>query len=149
MPFVSFDVVSLFTFMQVSLAIDIISQLLHNHTSLHDRTKLTAKDTIEALNLCVKSTVFSFKNILYSQLFCVPMSSRISPVIANIFMEHLEHKTISTFHTPLAFWTRYVDDTFCIIKTEKVNEFHPSTTFFHLFHLLSNMKTTTHYLSWI
>ena len=63
---VSFDVVSLCTSIPVSLAIDIVSQVSSNHTYLHDCNKLTANDIIEALNVCVKSTVFSFKNILYS-----------------------------------------------------------------------------------
>ena len=122
--FIPFDVVRLFTSIPVSLAIDIISQLLRNDTFLHDRTKLTANDVIEALNLCAKSTVFSFKNILYRQIFGVPKGSCISPVIANIFMEHIERKAISICHTPPTLCTRYVDDTFCIIEKDKGNEFY-------------------------
>ena len=45
------------------LATDIISELLCNDMSLYDDTKLTANDIMEALNLFIKSTVFSFKNI--------------------------------------------------------------------------------------
>ena len=59
----SFHVVSLFRSVTVSLAIDLIS-LLCNDTSLHDRTKITGNNISQALNLDVKSFVFSFENIL-------------------------------------------------------------------------------------
>ena len=93
-------------------------------------------DIIEALSICLKSTVFSFKNVLYCQIFGVPMGSCISPILADTFMEFAEHRAISTFHTPPKLWVRYVDDTFCVIEEQYAEEFHkhfnsisPSITF--------------------
>ena len=64
------------------------------------------------------------------------MGSCISPILADIFMEFVEHRAISTFHTPPKLWVQYVDDTFCVIEEQYTEEFHkhlnsisPSITF--------------------
>ena len=43
------------------------------------------------------------------------MGSPVSPIVANLYMEYLEQKALSTAPTP-KFWGRYVDDTFVIHK---------------------------------
>ena len=44
------------------------------------------------------------------------MGSPVSPIVANLYMEYLEQKALSTApHTP-RFWCRFVDDTFVIHK---------------------------------
>ena len=52
------------------------------------------------------------------------MGSRISPVLSNIFMEHVEQLAISTFSTPPILWCRYLDDTFCILDKSQTESFH-------------------------
>ena len=122
--FVSFDVVSLFTSVPLQEISALISNLLSRDESLVDRTKLSVGDIMEALELCFKSTVFCYNDVLYRQIFGTPMGSCISPVVADIFMEHLENRAMSAFHTPPSLWLRYVDDTFCIIKHSVVDDFH-------------------------
>ena len=96
--FVSFDVVSLFTSISVEDIVPLIFDLLQHDKSLCNRTKLNVTDVMEAVRRA-KSTVFSFKNVLYRQVFDLPMGSCISPVIANIFMEHVVRIALSTFHS--------------------------------------------------
>ena len=104
--------------------LNLIFRLLNQDNSLCDRTNLSVNDIIEALSICLKSTVFSFKNALYRQIFGVPMGSCISPILADIFIEFVEHRAISTFHTHPKLWVRYVDDTFCVIEEQYAEEFH-------------------------
>ena len=44
------------------------------------------------------------------------MGSSISPIVANLFMEDLEIKALTTAPTPPTLWKRFVDDTFIIIQ---------------------------------
>ena len=44
------------------------------------------------------------------------MGSPVSPIVANLYMEYLDQKALSTAPHPPKFWGRYVDDTFVIHK---------------------------------
>ena len=52
------------------------------------------------------------------------MGSCVSPIVANIFMEHIEKAALTTFHTPPKLWLRYVDDAFSVLQKEHMTEFH-------------------------
>ena len=51
------------------------------------------------------------------------MGSPISVTIANLVMKHIEIKAINSFFSPLKLWSRFVDDTFVIIKSDIVKNF--------------------------
>lgn len=64
-----------------------------------------------AINLVLGSTYFSFNKIFYKQIFDSPMSSPLSPIIANIVLEDLEEKvpTIAvSFTILLQIYRRYI-----------------------------------------
>ena len=50
------------------------------------------------------------------------MGSPVSPVVANICIEHIEETAISSSPHPIKFWRRYVDDTFCFLNKSSVGE---------------------------
>ncbi|XP_060769143.1 mitochondrial outer membrane protein SLC25A46 isoform X1 [Neoarius graeffei] len=58
------------------------------------------------------------------------MGSPVSPIVANLYMEEVEHKALTTFSGVAAsHWFRYVDDTWVKIRTHEVEAFskHIST----------------------
>ena len=64
------------------------------------------------------------------------MGSPVSPILANLFMEELERRIMSSYEDAPRIWFRYVDDTFVIMERNKVeeftaylNRFHPSIKF--------------------
>ena len=52
------------------------------------------------------------------------MGSPVSPIVANLFMHHLEVNAFEQLLSPPRVWRRYVDDTFVILKKQSVESFH-------------------------
>ena len=51
------------------------------------------------------------------------MGSPISPIVANLYMEHFESRALETAPTWPAMWYRYVDDTMTKIHEGAVSSF--------------------------
>ena len=137
---VSFDVVSLFTKIPVNLAKDVACEQLTNNVTLSERTEMTINDIEIALNFCLNNTYFIFQVKFYRQIFGVPMGSLISVTIANLIMEHIEIKAINSFFSPPKLWSKFVDDTFVIIKSDIVKKF-----FAHINSIEASIKFTIEY----
>ena len=58
-------------------------------------------DIILLLEFCLKNTYFSFQDQFYEQVEGAAMGSPVSPIVANLYMEYLEQKALSTAPTPL------------------------------------------------
>ena len=70
------------------------------------------------LEFCLTNTYFLFQGTYFEQVQGAEMGSLIHPLIANLFMEELEVKALSTCPYPSSLWLRFLDDTFVIIKAE-------------------------------
>ena len=57
-------------------------------------------DIILLLEFCLKNTYFSFQDQFYEQVEGAAMGSPVSPIVANLYMEYLEQKALSTAPTP-------------------------------------------------
>ena len=131
----SYDVSALFTSIPNDPAIKIIQKHLEDDKDLSNRTSVTVNHIICLLEFCLRNTYFSFQGRYYEQTEGAAMACPINPLVANLFMEELEVKAISTSTTPPTLWKRFVDDTFAIIKKNRdrflqhLNSIHPKIKF--------------------
>ena len=109
------------------------------------RSEFTTPPTIpenvlrELLEMCVCQNLFLFNGKIYKQVDGVAMGNSLGPVLANIFMAHLEEEFMFSETNDLqpSFYRRYVDDTFCVFDNqaqaerflEFINNLHPSIGF--------------------
>ena len=110
----SYDVFALFTSVSVDPALNIIKDLLEKDHTLKERTVMEVSDIILLLEFCLKNTYFSFLDQFYQKVEGAAIGSPVSPIVANIYMEYLEQKALSTAPNPSRFWHIFVDDTFVI-----------------------------------
>ena len=135
---VSYDVKSLFTNVPLVETIDITMNRLYRseHVTAPNMPEAVLRNLLE---LCVCDNLFLFNGKVYKQTDGVAMGNSLGPLLANIFMAHIEEefifKTTQEFHP--SFYRRYVDDTFCIFNNaqeaerfhEFINNVHPSISF--------------------
>ena len=95
----SYDVSALFTSVPVDLALNIIKDLLVKDHTLKERT-YGSWGHYSPIGSSVSKTYFSFQNQFYEQVEAAAMGSPISPIVANLYMEYLEQKALSTAPTP-------------------------------------------------
>ena len=119
----SYDVSALFTSVPVQPALNSIKDLLEKDHTLKERTVMEVSDIFLLLEFCLNNTYFSFQDQFCEQVEGAAMGSLVSPIVANLYMEYLEQKALSTSPTQPRFWCRYVDDTFVIHKEVKKQGF--------------------------
>ena len=61
---------------------------------------MDVEDIILLLEFCLKNTYFSFQGQFYEQVEGAAMGSPVSPIVANLYMEYLEQKALSTAPHP-------------------------------------------------
>ena len=76
--------------------------------------------------------IFSLEDEIYQQTDGVAMESPLGPILAGIFMVELETIIVSTLGNLLRKWKRYVDNTYCIVKTDSVIETLLKLNSFHI-----------------
>ena len=125
---VSFDVVSLFTKIPVDLAIKVATN--------RQRTPLPLEDITDLLSFCLNTTQFVFEGTYYKQVFGTAMGSPVSAVIANLVMEDIEHRALTTAPVSPSFWKQFVDDVISAVSQDEIvvllqhlNSIEPSIQF--------------------
>ena len=85
---------ALFTSVPIDPALNIIKDLLEEDETLCNRTVLSVQNIIEFLGFSVNNTYISFQNKFYEQVEGVAMGSPVSPIVANLYMEHFEREAL-------------------------------------------------------
>ena len=97
---VSYDVEALFTSVPIQAALNITKKKLEEDKELHLRTSMSVQHISWLLEFCLRTTYFLFQGEFYLQLEGTAMGSPISPIIANLFLEDLEAKALSSSPHP-------------------------------------------------
>ncbi|XP_014670741.1 PREDICTED: uncharacterized protein LOC106811578 [Priapulus caudatus] len=129
------DVSSLYTNISPDEGIQALRQALDTRPAPQKPSTNFLADIAE---LILTKNNFQFNNHHYLQIQGTPMGSKMAPSYANLFMDNLERKFLSsTTHQPLT-WKRYIDDIFVIWThgtdawdsfVTNLNGFHPTIKF--------------------
>ena len=125
MALVYFDVVSLFTKVPTDLAAKVAKERLLADPSLPERTALSPDEVVNLLTFCLNATYLLYRGEWYQQTFGMAKGSPVSVTLADLVMEDMEERVLSTCtHKPL-FWKRYVDDTLSALPLDQVEVYIP------------------------
>ncbi|BHF66971.1 hypothetical protein SprV_0300999500 [Sparganum proliferum] len=114
----SFDVVALFSSIPHDLAIESVTRRLQDNP-----TSIPTQHVSEMRKLCLNNYC-QFDEKFYQQVRGTPMGSAISGLLAELVLQQLEEEVMRTFKPKM--WLRYVDDTYVIMKTCEIEQFHLS-----------------------
>ena len=133
---ISFDVVSLFTNVPLNETIQIISDRIYSKKSKF--TPPFKQEAFVELMKIARGGMFLHLDFLYQQDDGVSMGNPLAPTMANFFLGYLEEHLFKVI-TPdyPAFYSRYVDDVFCVFRTKidfknffnRLNSLHSSIKF--------------------
>ena len=93
---VCYDVNALFTSVLVDPAISIVQSKLLQDPPFSHKTSMPIPQIITMLEFCLNKTYFLFQVKYFEKAYGSAMNSPIRPLIANLFMEEFEVKTISS-----------------------------------------------------
>ena len=112
---VSLDVQSLFTNVSIDGVLTIITDLIMKENL---DVGLPVDQLTKLIRICTSQVQFLFDGSFYTQIDGVAMGSPLGPILADIFMGHLEGKIATTLEE-LPFYRRYVDDTFVVVENDR------------------------------
>ena len=131
---VSYDVTSLFTNIPLEETIELAVNLVFEK---NPNIKISKAELKELFQVATSQSHFLFDGNFYDQVDGVAMGSPLGPVLANLFMAVNEKNWLESCENPPSFYKRYVDDIFCLMKSENdansflvyLNTKHPNIKF--------------------
>ena len=128
---VSFDVAALFPSVPVPDALKSLRQHLERSRAPQHHVEAY----LLVAEICMNQNFFSFRGKYWKQTFGLSMGSKLSPLLANLFMSDFEDDAQKEKYFPRV-WKRYVDDIFAPVKEryldqtlEMLNSRHSSIKF--------------------
>jgi len=118
---VSFDVQSLYTSVPISDAIEAFIASCSKQ-GITDLDGIKIDTVVELLRLGTSYNYFTFNNQVYRQISGFQMGGSLSGPLCNIFMEQLERNVIDYNNNHILCFKRYIDDIYCIVAKDKVND---------------------------
>ena len=126
---VSFDVSALFTSIPVPVALQAINSKISICISFTNVCEIPTEKFIVLWELTITNCTSCFNRKFCKQLQGAAMGSPVSPVFANIYLEHFESLAIPTSLTLIKWWFRYAEDVHIATRKDQVNKVqeHPNS----------------------
>ena len=86
-------------------------------------TSLSVQEVVKLLAFCLNATYLEFQGEFYQQTFGMTMGCPVSVTVANLVMEDVERRAMTTTDVHPKFWKRYVDDTCTALPVNRCQEF--------------------------
>ena len=143
---VSFDLVSMFTNIPQTDAINIAEERLANDHSLHERTPIKAPDIVNLIQKDLELAYFQWNGEFFAQPKGLGMGKSTSSPLSDLFMEEFEQSALANYDTGnpnipasdiILFWFRKADDTITAIHKNHIEPF-----FAHLNSIHRDIKWT-------
>lgn len=114
---VSFDVTALFPSVPVNEAL----QSLRRHLERSRAPPNHIEAYLSVAQVCMNQNFFTFRGKVYRQTFGLSMGSKLSPLLADLFMSDFENEAQKKKLFPRIWW-RYVDDIFAPVKERYLDQ---------------------------
>ena len=117
---VSYDVSALFTNVPLQETVHLLADMAFKDDWFNETNglNLSKADLIDLLDAATMNQLFQFNGTLYEQVDGVAMGSPLGPLLANVFMCHIEETLQQQGKLP-SYYRRYVDDTLTIMPDRK------------------------------
>ena len=102
----------------------IVREKLQQDVTLTERTDISVTNIMRLLAFVLKNSFFTYEQEHFQLTLGCAMGSPVSATIANLVMEYIEERAISTTTHPPRWWDRYKDDSHACLKKDYVQEFH-------------------------
>jgi hypothetical protein len=113
-PF-SLDVVEMFTSIPPDEAIEVLYERINDEKFSY--FGILPNDIKSLLRVVLNNNYFRSYNLYFKQMTGLPMGSKLSGLLADVFMDHLENIVLNSLPTPLYY--RYVDDCLLIVDSKE------------------------------
>ena len=102
---------------------------MENDADLQNKTNIPPKDLLDITEFLLTKTWFLFDGTFFKQTSRVAMGCPASSVVAELYMQNHDNRTLTTVENSPRIYERFVDD--IVIKLENLKQFHNHMNTFH------------------
>ncbi|XP_018355891.1 PREDICTED: telomerase reverse transcriptase-like [Trachymyrmex septentrionalis] len=97
-----------------------LRSVLSRWNLIEKNTSILFQEFKRAISIILNSTFFKFNEEFYEQIFGLPMGSPLSPILADLVIQDLEHNIFDILITHIPLYYRYVDDILLAAPTNQI-----------------------------